>query len=56
MHALDLSLRNAPNIADLRKTLILARTEPELDAMRDMPGFNRILDQHSHRARIAPRP
>lgn len=56
MNALDLSLRNAPNIAGLRKTLILARTEPELDAMRDMPGFNQILDQHSHRARIAPRP
>ena len=56
LNALDQSLRNAPNTAELRKTLLLARTDAELDSMRDMPGFSQILDEHSRRAKIAPRP
>jgi tetratricopeptide (TPR) repeat protein len=47
--ALNKSLENAATPADLRKTLILARTDSELDPLRDQPRFGEILRNHSAR-------
>lgn len=53
LQALDLSLKFAHSNADLRVTLLLARTDSELEPVRDLPGFQRLLAQYSGRARAS---
>lgn len=49
LSALDRSLYSALSAAELRKMLLLARTDPELDPVRDLPHFQRMLQPHLQR-------
>ena len=43
LKALGESFRNAPSEGELRKLMLLAKTDSELDGIREMPGFKSIL-------------
>lgn len=45
--SLNRSLDNAASAPDLRKTLLLAKTDPELDSVRDNPRYREILKSHA---------
>lgn len=47
------ALDTAGTVAQLRKILILSKTDPDLNAVRDLPRFKAILD--SHQSRLAAR-
>ena len=49
LRALEQSLQSAASAAELRKTLLLARTDGELDPLRDLPDFARIIARNSAR-------
>lgn len=53
LHALDLALQNAHSASDLRMTLLLAKTDTELEPVRDLPGYQRLLSQYSSRTRAS---
>lgn len=47
--ALSAALDSAPSHAELRKLMLLARTDVELEPVRDMPAFASMLDHHGDR-------
>ncbi|MBI3550716.1 MAG: tetratricopeptide repeat protein [Elusimicrobia bacterium] len=53
LSALDNAFRNARNVGELRKTLLLAKTDVEFDAFRSSPAFQRILMPNQDRVRAA---
>ncbi|MBI4349115.1 MAG: tetratricopeptide repeat protein [Elusimicrobia bacterium] len=53
LHALELSLQHARSNSDLRMTLLLAKTDTELEPLRDLPGYQRLLVQYSPRVQPA---
>lgn len=53
INALDRSLREAPNQQELRQTMLLAKTDPELDPIRDRPEFQKMLEPYSRRMKSA---
>ena len=44
LRAIDGTFASAPSQAELRKFMILAKSDSELEPVRDMPGFNAMLD------------
>ena len=46
------SLRSCFSPDDLRKLMMGARTDTELEAARDLPGFQRLMAQYNDRARM----
>ncbi|MBI4425166.1 MAG: tetratricopeptide repeat protein [Elusimicrobia bacterium] len=51
LNALDKSFRHAQGALELRKTLLLARTDTELEPLRDLPAFQRMISTYALRAR-----
>lgn len=49
INALDQALKNARTVPELRKTLLMAKTDLELEPVRDLPAFQRILAPHQTR-------
>ena len=49
LHALELALQHAHSNSDLRMTLLLAKTDSELEPLRDLPGYQRLLVQYAPR-------
>ncbi|MBI5199967.1 MAG: tetratricopeptide repeat protein [Elusimicrobia bacterium] len=49
LHALELALQHAHSNSDLRMTLLLTRTDSELEPLRDLPGYQRLLVQYAPR-------
>ncbi|MFA6029349.1 MAG: tetratricopeptide repeat protein [Elusimicrobiota bacterium] len=47
LSALNRSLENAASVAELRQTMLLARTDNELEPIRDLPKFREILKTHT---------
>lgn len=43
------SLRSAPSPGELRKTMLLAKTDTELDAVRDLPSFSETVGEYAAR-------
>lgn len=53
LHALDLALQNAHSTSDLRMTLLLSKTDTELEPIRDMPGYQRLVSQYASKSRAS---
>lgn len=51
MASLNKALDHAVTLPQLRKTLLLARTDSELEPLRDLPKFGQIISAHSQRLR-----
>ncbi|MBI5208982.1 MAG: tetratricopeptide repeat protein [Elusimicrobia bacterium] len=49
LRALGEAFKNAPSDAELRKMSLLARTDTELEPIRDLPGFQAVLGPHMER-------
>ncbi|MBI4678502.1 MAG: hypothetical protein HY748_13065 [Elusimicrobia bacterium] len=49
LRALGESFKNAPSDAELRKLSLLARTDSELEPIRDLPGFQSLLGPYMER-------
>ena len=43
LKAMGESFRNAPSQGELRKLMLLAKTDSELDPVRELPGFKAVL-------------
>ncbi|MBI4375677.1 MAG: tetratricopeptide repeat protein [Elusimicrobia bacterium] len=52
MKALREALSTAPSVPELRKYMMLARTDGELEPLRDLPGFQSMLSEFRQRAGI----
>lgn len=50
IHALGDTFDSAPNGGELRKFMLLSKTDTELDPVRDLPAFKAMLDEHRSRA------
>jgi tetratricopeptide (TPR) repeat protein len=50
MRALSETFRTAPSQGDLKKYMLLSKTDPELEGVRDQPGFKSMIDEHGARA------
>lgn len=55
LHALELALQHAHSNADRRLTLMLAKTDSELEPLRDLPGYQRLLVQYAPRGQARAR-
>jgi len=53
VHALSEALKSAPTAAELRRYTLLAKTDSELEGIRDLPAFKAVLDEN--RPRLANR-
>ncbi|MDE2237320.1 MAG: tetratricopeptide repeat protein, partial [Elusimicrobia bacterium] len=53
IHALNETLESAPSKAELRRYMLLARTDSELDAVRELPAFQAALSGHLKRSLAA---
>lgn len=51
MEALETALQKAAPGAQLRLTLLLARTDSELEALRDVPAYHKLLAQYAPKPR-----
>lgn len=49
LRALSEALKNAPTSGELRKLMLLAKTDSELDPLRDMPGFQNVMAPYLER-------
>ncbi|MBI5595871.1 MAG: tetratricopeptide repeat protein [Elusimicrobia bacterium] len=49
LSALNRALDTAATMPQLRKTLIMAKTDPELASIRDLPRFKLIVESHSRK-------
>jgi len=49
LRALGETFRSAPSQGELRKYLLLAKTDAELEPVRDLPGFARMLGDYQER-------
>lgn len=50
VHALGETFRSAPSTGELKKFMLLAKTDSELEAVRDLPAFRTTIDEHARRA------
>ena len=50
VHALGESFRSAPNNGELKKFMLLAKTDSELEPVRDLPAFQATIDEHRSRS------
>ena len=50
IHALSEALRSVPSAGELKRYLLLAKTDAELEAVRELPAFRAALDEHNRRA------
>ncbi len=49
LRALNEAFRNAPSDSELRKMMLLAKTDSELEPIRDLPGFRATIVSYSER-------
>lgn len=49
LRALSEALKNAPSNGELRKLMLLAKTDAELDPLRDMAGFQNVMTPYLER-------
>jgi len=49
VHALSDALKSAPTTAELRRFTLLAKTDSELEGVRDLPAFKAVLDENRSR-------
>lgn len=49
LRALSEALKNAPSEGERRKLMLLAKTDSELDPLRDLPGFHGMMSEYSER-------
>lgn len=49
LKAVSEAFRTAPSSAELRRVMLLAKTDIELEPVRDLPGFSSIVSEHSDR-------
>ena len=50
VHAVGEAFNSAPSNAELKKYMMLAKTDSELEGVRDLPAFKATLDEHRSRA------
>jgi tetratricopeptide (TPR) repeat protein len=50
VHALGETFRSSPSNGELKKFMLLAKTDSELEPVRDLPAFQATLDEHRSRA------
>jgi tetratricopeptide (TPR) repeat protein len=50
IHAVGETLNSAPSTGELKKYMLLAKTDSELEGVRDLPAFKATLDEHRSRA------
>lgn len=49
LKALSEAFRTAPSSGELKRVMLLAKTDAELEPVRDLPGFMNIVSEHSDR-------
>jgi tetratricopeptide (TPR) repeat protein len=50
VHALDETFKSAPSTGELKRYMLLAKTDSELEGVRDLPAFRAALDSHGRRS------
>ena len=49
LHALGETYKACPSTAELRRYVLQAKTDPELTAVRELPGFRSTVAEHANR-------
>ena len=49
LHSLGEALKSAPSQGELKKYMLLAKTDSELDPLRDMPGYSNLMSPYAEK-------